>query len=94
MARIAQHSSSMSTTTERHERPRYNRYLHEVVELIRDCELGESGERAVVVELMSANGAASSTAGPRYMTLLFVNRPVEQRVVHTGADYRLLRTVK
>ena len=57
------------------------RYLHEVLELDRDCELGEGGERAVVTELDGI-----------YMTLVFPNRPTARREVHTGSDYLYLRS--
>ena len=71
------------------------RYMHEVVELTRDCELGKQGERAVVVQLLAEDSLAPIYAGPaRYMTLLFVNRPRSKRIVSTGADYLYLRTVE
>lgn len=52
------------------------RFVGEVVELSRDCELGHEGDRAVVTSL----------AFP-YMSLTF-----QDRVLHTGADYEYLRT--
>lgn len=52
------------------------RFVGEVVELSRDCELGQEGDRAVVTSL----------AFP-YMSLTFGDR-----VLHTGADYKYLRT--
>lgn len=58
------------------------RYLHEVVRLNRDCELGKAGERAVVIHL-----------DDRYMTLLFVNRAKDVREVNTGADYVYVETM-
>lgn len=59
------------------------RKLHEVVEVTQNCEIGESGERAVVVRLED-----------KYMTLLFPYRQLKyQREVHTGADYLYLKTV-
>lgn len=56
------------------------RFLGEVVELSRDCELGQEGDRAVVVAL----------DGP-YMSLDFPDRAPDCRDVHTGADYKYLR---
>lgn len=56
------------------------RSLGEIVELSRDCELGQEGDRAVVVAL---NG--------HYMTLTFLDRAPDCRDVHTGADYKYLR---
>lgn len=59
------------------------RKLHEVVEVTNDCEIGKTGERAVVIHLEG-----------RYMTLLFPNRDLKyNREVHTGADYIHLRKV-
>jgi hypothetical protein len=59
------------------------RRLHEVVELVRDCELGEKGERAVVTFLEG-----------KYMTLVFPMRVHKfNREAHTGADYRYLKGV-
>lgn len=55
------------------------RELHEVVLLTRDCEIGRTGERAVVIELVG-----------HYMTLLFPDRSVDLRIVRTGADYAYL----
>ena len=57
------------------------RQLNEVVELTRDCDIGKSRERAVVISVASM-----------YMTLLFPNREHERKV-HTGADYKFLRSV-
>jgi len=62
------------------------RTLHEVVELTRNCDLGEQGERAVVVSL---DGHSSR----QYITLVFFDRPEYSRLIHTGADYRFLKTV-
>lgn len=60
--------------------------LHEVVELVRDCDIGEKGERAVVINLVHD--------GYWYMTLLFPNRDAKRnREVKTGADYQFLRSV-
>lgn len=62
------------------------RTLHEVVELTQDCELGEKGERAVVIHL--------AFDGYWYMTLLFPNRALKHaRKASTGADYRYLKGV-
>ena len=59
------------------------RKLHEVVELTKDCELGEKGERAVVIHLEG-----------KYMTLLFSNRTLKySREQHTGADYLYVKKV-
>src|SRR4029077_17634745 len=52
------------------------RFVGEVVELSRRCELGQEGDRAVVTSL----------AFP-YMSLTF-----QDRVLHTGADYKYLHT--
>ena len=57
------------------------RYVGEVVELTRDCELGRAGERAVVTALEA----------PHYMTLVFVDREPVRRLCETGADYKFLR---
>ena len=56
------------------------RFVGEVVELSRDCELGQEGDRAVVTALVG-----------RYMTLTFPDRAPDCRAVHTGADYKYLR---
>lgn len=56
------------------------RFVGETVELSRDCELGQEGDRAVVTEL-----------DDRYMTLYFPDRSPDCRDVHTGADYKYLR---
>lgn len=56
------------------------RFVGEVVELDRSCDLGEKGERAVVTEVDG-----------KYMTLVFPNREYERRI-NTGADYRFLRS--
>ena len=56
------------------------RFAGEVVELSRDCELGQEGDRAVVTVLDA-----------RYMTLHFPDRAPDCRDVHTGADYKYLR---
>lgn len=59
------------------------RCLHEVVELTQTCELGEKGERAVVIDLEG-----------KYMTLLFANRETKyKREISTGADYLWLKKV-
>lgn len=58
------------------------RYIEEVVELDRDCELGELGERAVVTAIDG-----------RYMTLIFSNRRTQRQRITTGIDYKFLRTV-
>jgi hypothetical protein len=52
-----------------------------VVSLDRDCELGQEGERAVV---MDVDGA--------YMTLVFVERS-KDRKVRTGTNYSYLKVV-
>ena len=52
----------------------------EVVELSRDCELGQEGDRAVVTARVD-----------HYMTLTFPDRAPACRDVHTGADYKYLR---
>lgn len=58
-----------------------DRQLHEVVEVTKDCELGEKGERAVVVYV-----------GEEFMTLVFPNRAIKHtRKINTGADYTHLR---
>lgn len=59
------------------------RFVNEVVELDRDCELGQESARAVV-----------TTLDGRYMTLVFPDREPSHREVRTGADYRYLRGVK
>lgn len=56
------------------------RFVGEPVELSRDCELGQEGDRAVVTELDG-----------HYMTLHFPDRAPDCRDVHTGADYKYLR---
>lgn len=56
------------------------RFVGEVVELSRDCELGQEAERAVVTALITP-----------YMTLTFLDRAPDCRDVHTGADYKYLR---
>lgn len=57
------------------------RYLHEVVELTKDCELGDADERAVVIYIEG-----------KFMTLLFPNRKLKyNREVNTGADYVFVR---
>lgn len=68
----------------REERPfNTERRLHEVVEITKTCELGEPGERAVVIHLEG-----------KYMTLLFPNRALKySREAHTGADYLYLKKV-
>lgn len=66
-----------------------SRYLHEVVTITRDCELGEKGECAVVIELERSG----TSQGWQFMTLLFFRRPYDRRKVHTGADYKYLETV-
>lgn len=65
------------------------RFLYEVVTITQNCELGEKGECAVVIELENS-GAGQ---GWRYMALLFFRRPYDQRKVFTGADYKYLETV-
>jgi hypothetical protein len=60
---------------------RTKRFVGEVIELSRDCELGQESDRAVVTSL----------AFP-YMSLTFPDREPDLRVVHTGADYKYLRT--
>lgn len=67
-ARKLLHPSAMQRTAKR--------FVGEVVELSRNCELGQEGDRAVVTSL----------AFP-YMSLTF-----QDRVLHTGADYKYLRT--
>ena len=58
------------------------RFVGEVVVLDRNCEVGQGGERAVVVSL----------DGIYYMTLCFFDRDSNDRKVNTGADYRFLRS--
>lgn len=74
----------MTTYPPREERPfTTERKLHEVIELTKKCELGDEGERAVVIHLEG-----------KYMTLLFPNRAMKYtREVHTGADYLYVRKV-
>jgi len=60
------------------------RRLNEVVELTRNCDIGKSGERAVVTSV--------GTGPLAHMTLVFANRE-HGREVHTGADYKFLRSV-
>lgn len=60
------------------------RFVGEVVVLDRDCELGQHGERAVVVEL-SRDGS---------MQLCFVDRDLNRRSILTGSDYRFLVPAK
>jgi hypothetical protein len=62
------------------------RFLHEIVELERDCELGEKGERAIVLAIVCCGNMR-----PTHMTLCFFNRAAFKRTVHTGADYAYLR---
>lgn len=57
------------------------RFVGEVVEISCNCELGPEGDRAVV----------SALEGP-YMSLTFPDRAPDLRIVHTGADYKYLRT--
>lgn len=65
-------------------KPANLRRMLEVLELDRNCELGEQGERAVVAEVDS-DGAC--------ITLLFPSRSADRREVRTGADYAYLRSV-
>lgn len=60
-----------------------HRKLLEIVQVTRDCEIGKEGERAVVAHISQDN---------LYMTLVFVNRAVPDHVVHTGSDYRFVKT--
>lgn len=60
------------------------RFVGEVVKLTRDCDLGEEGERAVVLKL--------ETDGYTHMALCFFDREPDSREVRTGADYRFLRS--
>ncbi len=64
------------------------RYLGEVVALTRTCDLGEADERAVVVDLWTA-----AVGDDKYMSLVFPDRPLKDRLVNTGADYKFLRSV-
>jgi len=64
------------------------RFAGEVVKLTRDCDLGQEGERAVVVRLESS----SWTGAVAFMKLCFFDREPGCREVNTGADYRFLRT--
>lgn len=59
--------------------PEAQRHVGEVVKLVRDCDIGEQGERAVVLALED-----------KYMTLVFPGRDSGPRTVRTGADYRFL----
>lgn len=61
------------------------RFAGEVVKLDRTCDLGQEGERAVVVGLEQHEQLS-------LMTLCFVDRDPEHRAVKTGADYRFLRS--
>jgi hypothetical protein len=65
---------------------RTQRYVNEIVELDRDCELGHVGERARVVDITRASPALAT------MTLCFFDRTLDSRV-NTGADYRFLSRV-
>lgn len=57
-----------------------SRYVNEVVEVTRDCDLGSQFERGVVTEILG-----------KYMTVVFPNRKTKtSRVVHTGTDYAYL----
>lgn len=58
------------------------RRVGEIVELDRNCELGEYGERAIVTELDGDS-----------MALVFPARSANRRRARTGADYRYLRSV-
>lgn len=58
------------------------RFVSEIVELTRNCEIGQADERAVVTHIDGAS-----------MALVFVNRPWGMRNVNTGVDYAYLRTV-
>lgn len=59
------------------------RHVGEIVEVTRDCEIGQETELATVTDL----------DGP-YMTLTFHRDTTQGRglVVHTGANYKYLRT--
>lgn len=57
------------------------RFVGEVVQLTRDCDLGAQGERAVVTKLEA----------PFYMTLCFFDRAPAARTERTGSDYRYLK---
>jgi hypothetical protein len=63
------------------------RYAGEVVELTRDCELGQAGERAVVVRVDEGDELSPYPC----MVFVFPNRDHDQRV-YTGADYQYLTT--
>ena len=57
----------------------------DVVELDRDCDLGNRHERAVVVTI---------TDDGKYMRVVFPFRGARNdRNVHTGVDYQYLRSV-
>lgn len=59
------------------------RYINECVELTHDCEIGLKGERATVSELHGG-----------WMKLTFSGRGAGfGNVIHTGKDYKFLRTV-
>lgn len=60
------------------------RFVGEVVKLTRDCDLGQEGDRAVVLKL--------ETEGCTSMTLCFFDRDPGSRKVSTGADYLYLRS--
>ena len=78
--RTNQSQSTSQSTRPEPQRPR--RRVNEVVELDRDCELGSSGERAVV-----------TAVDGQYMVLVFPYRVAEHRVVRTETDYTYLREV-
>lgn len=56
--------------------------IHQVVEVTQDCEVGDRGERAVIVAL-----------DHKSMVLIFPARPRAERRVSTGVDYSFLRAV-
>lgn len=63
--------------------PKAKRFVGERVVLTRDCEIGQSGEHAMVTEIDGI-----------YMTLDFIFRITGDRIVKTGADYKFLRNVQ
>ncbi len=70
------------TRTDGAQPERSRRRVSEVLELDRDCDLGNLGERAVV-----------TVVDGRHMTLVFPYRVAERREVRTGVDYAYLREV-
>jgi hypothetical protein len=64
------------------------RYVGEVVDITKDCDIGKAKERAVVVAI---DGLFMTLVFPMRISGPFSRGP--QRQVQTGADYRFLMEV-